>query len=176
MQRLVEESGRQLIYSACERGLSGLSEQLLAVISEEREALQRPLEESGKRIAGMKTMIAEAERSLRELGYLFMAEQQHLSDLFVDRHKAFLAGTLPLANQEFERAIPRLRGGPGPRYRRLEGEIRKLLHEVSRMAEQALSNARKVREVGEAAVEEARRRLEALEEQTALLDDVGRES
>jgi predicted GTPase len=61
LQRLVEESGRQLIYSACERGLSRLSEQLLAVISEEREALQRPIEESERRIATMKITIAEAE-------------------------------------------------------------------------------------------------------------------
>ena len=37
----------------------------------------------------------------------------------------------------------------------LEVEIRKLLHEVSRVADQALSNARKVREEGEAAVEAA---------------------
>lgn len=35
----------------------------------------------------------------------------------------------------------------------LEAEVRKLLHEVSRIAEQALVRARKVREEGEAAVE-----------------------
>jgi hypothetical protein len=37
----------------------------------------------------MKTTVAEAEQSMRELGYLFMAEQHHISDLFVDRHNAF---------------------------------------------------------------------------------------
>ena len=118
LNRLVEESGRQLIYSACERGLSRLSEQLLAVVSEEREALQRPIEESERRIAIMKVTIAEAERSMRELGYLFMAEQQHISDLFVDRHKAFLASVLPRAKEEFEKTILSLRHGPGPGYRR----------------------------------------------------------
>ena len=92
---LVEQSGRRLIYSACERGIGRLSEQLLAVIGEEREALQRPIEESERRIATMKITIAEAERSMRELKFLFMAEQQHISDLFVDRHKAFLARVLP---------------------------------------------------------------------------------
>jgi len=115
---LVEESGRQLIYSACERGLGRLSEQLLAVISEEREALQRPVEESEQRIATMKATIAEAERSMRELGFLFMAEQQHLSDLFVDRHRAFLASVLPRANEEFQRAILSIPQGLGPGYRR----------------------------------------------------------
>jgi GTPase Era involved in 16S rRNA processing len=118
LQRLVEGSGRQLIHSACERGLSRLREQMLAVISEEREALQRPIEESELRIAAMKTTIAEAERSMRDLGYLFMAEQQHISDLFVDRHKAFLAGVLPQPKEEFEKAVLSLRQGAGPGYRR----------------------------------------------------------
>ena len=80
LRRLVEESGRQLIRAASERGLERLSEQLLAIISEEREALEQPLEDSERRIAAMKETLAGAERSMRELGYLLMAEQQHLSD------------------------------------------------------------------------------------------------
>ncbi|MFY9661570.1 MAG: dynamin family protein [Terriglobales bacterium] len=115
---LVAESGRQLLDSACERGIRRFGEQLLAVVGEERDALERPIEESERRIAAMKATIAEAERSMRELGYLFMAEQQRISDLFVDRHKAFLAGALPQAQEEFENAISPLRHGPGPRYRR----------------------------------------------------------
>jgi predicted GTPase len=118
LQKLVEESGWELIHSACERGLSRLSEQLLLVISEEKDALQRPIEESERRITTMKSTIAEAERSLRELGYLFMAEQHRISDLFVDRHKAFLASVLAPAREDFEKAILSLRHGPGPRYRR----------------------------------------------------------
>ncbi len=115
---LVEESGRQLIYSACERGLSRLSEQLLAVLSEEREALQRPIEESERRIATMKATIADAERSMRELGFLFMAEQQHISDLFVGRHQAFLASASSPAQAELEKLMLSLRRGSGPSYRR----------------------------------------------------------
>jgi hypothetical protein len=45
----------------------------------------------------------------------------------------------------------------------LEVEIRKLLREVSRMAEQALSNARRVREQGASAIEAAWGRLGTLE-------------
>jgi len=115
---LVEQSGRRLIYSACERGIGRLSEQLSAVIGEEREALQRSIEESERRIATMKITIAEAERSMRELKFLFMAEQQHISDLFVDRHKAFLARVLPGAKEELEQAISHLPYALGPRYRR----------------------------------------------------------
>jgi hypothetical protein len=54
----------------------------------------------------------------------------------------------------------------------LEVEIRKLLHEVGRVAEQALSNARRVREEGAAAVEAERERLGRLEREVVKLGDV----
>jgi hypothetical protein len=44
------------------------------------------------------------------LAYLFMAEQQHISDMFVDRHKAFLARVLPQAYQEFDVSLHRFLG------------------------------------------------------------------
>jgi GTP-binding protein EngB required for normal cell division len=118
LNQLVEGSGRRLIRTACERGLQRISEQLLAIFAEEREALQRPIDESERRIAAMRGTIADAERSVRELGYLFMAEQRHLSDMFVERHKAFLARIMPEAEREFDTA---LHSGPrsfGPSYRR----------------------------------------------------------
>ncbi|MGD0211843.1 MAG: dynamin family protein [Terriglobales bacterium] len=118
LQQLVESSGRRLIRAACHRGLKRISEELLVIITEEREALQRPIEDSERRIAVMKQTIADAERSMRELGFLFMAEQQHLSDRFVDRHRAFLARAMPQANQEFEIALHSISGGLGPGYRR----------------------------------------------------------
>jgi predicted GTPase len=118
LRHLVEGSGRRLIRAACERGVERISEQLLVIITEEREALQRPIEESESRIAVMKQTIADAERSMRELAYLFMAEQQHLSDLFVDRHKAFLARIMPQASKEFDAALQSISRGLGPSYRR----------------------------------------------------------
>ena len=54
----------------------------------------------------------------------------------------------------------------------LEVEIRKLLHEVGRVAEQALSNARRVREEGAPAVEAERERLGKLEREVVKLGDV----
>jgi len=128
LERLVEDSGRQLIRAACGRGVQRLSEQLLALISEEREALQRPVEESERRIAAMKAALAEAERSMRDLGFLFMAEQQHLSDMFVSRHKAFLRSMLPEADRDFERALESLSRGMGPSYRRA------MMHEAQEIA------------------------------------------
>jgi GTP-binding protein EngB required for normal cell division len=118
LDQLVESSGRRLIRAACERGLERFGEQLLAIVAEERDALLRPIEESEKRIAAMRQTIADAERSMRELTYLLMAEQQHLSDMFVDRHKAFLARVMPGANKEFDAPLRSGRGGLGPSYRR----------------------------------------------------------
>jgi len=118
LQHLVEGSGRRLIQAACERGLERISEQLLVIVTEEREALQRPIEESEDRIAVMKQTIADAERSMRELAYLFMAEQQHLSDMFVDRHKAFLERVMPQTSQEFDVALQSISSWLGPTYRR----------------------------------------------------------
>ena len=74
-------------------------------MGEERDALLRPVEESERRIATMKQTIAEAEQSMRELGYLLMGEQQRLSDFLLDRRKAYLATTLPVAAQELEEAL-----------------------------------------------------------------------
>jgi hypothetical protein len=52
---------------------------------------------------------------------------------------------------------------------KLEAEIRKLLHEVAHIAEQALARARKVREEGAPAVQTALQRLDCLEEEVRIL-------
>jgi Dynamin family len=118
LQSLVDDSGRQLVWAACERGLERLSEEVLAIISERRDALRRPIEESERRITVMKQTIAGAERSMRELNFLFMAEQQRLSDLFVDRHKAFVLAVLPKANEQYEEILRSTPRKFGPSYRR----------------------------------------------------------
>jgi predicted GTPase len=118
LRHLVDDSGRRLVRAAYERGFQRLSEQVLAIISEHREALRRPLEESERRITVMKQTISEAERSMRELSYLLMAEQQRISDLFVDRHKAFISSQLPKAVEQFDSGIESMAAGFGPSYRR----------------------------------------------------------
>jgi predicted GTPase len=118
LQSLVDDSGRQLVRAAYDRGLERMSEQVLAIIGEHRDALRRPVEESERRITVMKQTIAQAERSMRELSFLFRAEQQRLSDLFVDRHKAFVLSVLPEANQQFEEILRSTPGKFGPSYRR----------------------------------------------------------
>jgi hypothetical protein len=126
---LVEDSGRNLVRAACDRGLQRLSEQLLAIISEDRDALQRPIEESERRIEIMKETINEAERSMRELDYLFMAVLHRISDLFGDRHKQFFATAWMESETEFGEELPSVPLGFGPHYRR---RVMHLAQEISR--------------------------------------------
>ncbi|HUN62346.1 MAG TPA: dynamin family protein [Candidatus Sulfotelmatobacter sp.] len=118
LQRLVDESGRTLVRAAGQRGLQRLGEEMLLVTLEEREALVRPIEESERRIATMHNTTAETERSLRELGYLFMAEKHRLSDLFLERRKRFLRDNLGAAKSEVDEECQKVRRGYGPRFRR----------------------------------------------------------
>jgi predicted GTPase len=129
LHHLVEDSGRNLVRAACDRGLQRLSEQLLAIISEHRDALQRPIEESERRIEVMKETINEAERSMRELNFLFMAEQQRISDLFVDRHKQFFGSAWTESLAEFNNDLLSVSLGFGPHYRR---RVMHLAQEISR--------------------------------------------
>jgi Dynamin family len=118
LEKLERESGNSLVRTAGERGLRRFSEELLTIISEEREALRRPIEESERRIRDLRQTISEAERSLRDVGYLLMAEEHHLSDMFLEQRKRFLAQALPRVNAEFEEDLRTLRRRYGPKFRR----------------------------------------------------------
>ena len=117
LHHLVEDSGRNLVRAACDRGLQRLSEQMLAVIHEDRDVHQRPIEESKRRIEIMRQTISEAERSMRELNFLFMAERQRISDFFVDRRKQFLGHTWEESNKGFNQGLESVPRGFGPHYR-----------------------------------------------------------
>jgi hypothetical protein len=117
LEKLVRESGSSLVRQAGERGLRRLSEELLTIIQEEREALSRPIEESERRIQYLRKTISEAERSLRDLEHLFTAEQHHLSDMFHERRKKFLATAMPEVHAEFAAKLARLQRRFGPNLR-----------------------------------------------------------
>ncbi len=118
LERLGRESGRSLARTAAERGLRRLSDELLAIISEERGALRRPIDESERRIRVLRQTISEAERSLREVTYLFMAEEHRLSDMFLEQRRQFLAQASPKVNAEFEEELKTLPRRYGPTFRR----------------------------------------------------------
>jgi GTP-binding protein EngB required for normal cell division len=129
LQRLVEGSGRNLVRAACDRGLRRLSEQLAAMIHEERDALERPIEESERRIELMKQTIREADRSLRELSFLFMAEQRRISDFFVERRRQFFRTAWAEAEMELNEKLLSIPAGSGPHYRR---RLMHFVQEISR--------------------------------------------
>ena len=118
LQRLVEQSGRDLVRRSAERGSKRIREELLAIVAEEREALVRPIEQSESRIQRLRQTNSEAERSLRDVTYLFMAEEHHLSDMFLVQRKEFLAAAMPRVNEEFERELTALPRHYGPKFRR----------------------------------------------------------
>ncbi|MGA2217174.1 MAG: dynamin family protein [Terracidiphilus sp.] len=118
LQQLVHDSGRDLVQFAGNRAIQRLSGQLLAIVCEERDALLRPVEESEQRIATMKQTIAEAEQSMRDLGYLLMGEQERLYDFFLERRKAWLAVAVPNSALQLEEALESAPQSPGPSYRR----------------------------------------------------------
>ncbi|MGH9716131.1 MAG: dynamin family protein [Candidatus Acidiferrales bacterium] len=118
LERLVRESGRDLVRAAGERGFKRLAAELSTIISEDREALVRPLEESELRVLALRRTISEAERSLRDVRYLFMAEEHHLSDMFLEHRKQFLDKTMPIVSTEFEKELQTLPRHYGPKFRR----------------------------------------------------------
>lgn len=118
LERLVRESGSDLVRAAARRGFARLTEELFTIICEDREALIRPIEESEARIRHLRQTISEAERSLRDMSYLFMAEEHHLSDMFLAQRKEFLATVGPKVNAEFERELKTLPRHYGPKFRR----------------------------------------------------------
>ncbi len=119
LEQLVRRSSRQLIRGAEDRAVRRLSGQLLVVVKEERDALTRPFDESEKRIGQLREIVAQAEQSLSDLGYLFSGEQHRLSKTFGDYRDVFLKSVRKVAHSELCQALKSLPRTGGPRYRRL---------------------------------------------------------
>jgi len=66
---------------------------------------------------------------MRELNFLFMAEQHRISDLFVERHKQFFCSARTESEAEFGKGLPFVPLGFGPYYRR---RVMRLAQEISR--------------------------------------------
>jgi CRISPR/Cas system-associated endoribonuclease Cas2 len=64
-----------------------------------------------------------------ELNFLFMAEQQRISDLFVERHRRFFRSAWAESEIEFDEELPSLPLAFGPHYRR---RLMHLAQEISR--------------------------------------------
>jgi GTP-binding protein EngB required for normal cell division len=129
LEALARESGAELVSAALERGINRLVRQLLRDLEERRDALIRPLDESQHRLGTLRQGVADAERSLRELGYLFQAEQDQLSRQFGAKREEFLAQVLPAAARELEDALQALHERSG---RKLRVKATELAQQIAR--------------------------------------------
>jgi len=105
LDRLAGESGASLVRAAEERAITRFLERLLAEIDEQRDALVRPVSESEKRIGSLSASVAEAGRSMADLGYLLMAEVDRLTKKFGEDREGFLSSAREPAERELIREI-----------------------------------------------------------------------
>jgi GTP-binding protein EngB required for normal cell division len=115
---LAQTHGSDLVLSAERRGLSILIDRLLRELDELRGALTRPLAESEQRVGILKECARSVERSLSDLSYLFLAEQERLATIFAQRQEQFLCDVLPAARQELIQSIRAMKHKSGPALRR----------------------------------------------------------
>jgi GTP-binding protein EngB required for normal cell division len=164
LEALAATSGADLLGQAHVRGLHRLVDALLREIDEQIGALARPQAESERRIELLRTCIEHAERSLRELGPLFKAEQERLARAFGEERDRFLEAAQIEAGCELDEAIGVL-GAEGP------GRLRE------RGAERAQEIARRRIEGWEREMEPVAERLyrSAMDRFVALGNDVLRE-
>lgn len=122
LERLASGSGAELVARAASRGTDTLAARLRLHLVEARGALQRPVEESERRLGDLRRCAASAEQSIVELGHLFDAEQERLSRRFAEDRARFLEQAVPrvhaLVTERLE-AAPVARG-PGLRRHALE--------------------------------------------------------
>jgi len=182
LEDLVLNSGRSLVRQATDRGICRAANLLLAVIKEERDALERPFEESERRIARLRKTLAESEDRMRDLGVLLTAEQQRLSGIFGERRNAFLKQAQLNANTELTQRLSSLVvSHNGPAYRRNVNHLaQEIAHErlTPWLESEAVFAGEEFRKAAKRFVELANEFLHHLEETDvpgleALLGDLG---
>jgi GTP-binding protein EngB required for normal cell division len=92
---LAQEGGGELVEAARRRGLARITARLEHDIAVHRTALERPLEESELRLAAMTHAVEDAQRALRQLEYLFRAEEDAIRRMLEERRNVFLRESLP---------------------------------------------------------------------------------
>jgi hypothetical protein len=102
---LLGQSSANLVRDAEDRGVRRLVGRLLRQIEEHRAALLRPEDESDRRVQLLRASIAEAERTLSELDYLFKATQDRLAQTLDKERERFLASAIPKATVDLDRRI-----------------------------------------------------------------------
>jgi len=102
---LARESGADLVRSAEARALQRLGARVMHEIDERRAALLRPVEENQQRLQTLQRGVDEAQRSLRDLSFLFMAEERDLNVRFAAERDRFLENVTAGAVDELRREV-----------------------------------------------------------------------
>jgi GTP-binding protein EngB required for normal cell division len=129
LERLARDSGPALVNAAETRGVGRISASLLREIENLRDALIAPAEESRRVAACLREVIADAERSLSDLGHLFKAEQERVNRRCTERRDGFLARTIAAAREECHDAILK---ATEPRGSRLHYHATQIAQSISR--------------------------------------------
>lgn len=123
LESLARQSGRELVEAARKRELAILAGKLKRLLDEEYGALQRPVEDSARRVAALRACVADAERSLSDLDPLFTAEQARLGRQFVELRELFLARVWSDTQREFGAALREIPARYGPALRQKAVEL-----------------------------------------------------
>ncbi len=115
LQRLAREGGVDLVAAARRRGLARLAVRVTADLAEHRAALERPIEESEQRLATMGRAVDDAQRALRQLEYLFRAEEDAIRRALEARRDAFLKEAQPGAASDLLARLQSAEDGVAPR-------------------------------------------------------------
>jgi GTP-binding protein EngB required for normal cell division len=117
--RLRALAGRSsdLVGAAAVRGASRLARALLRDIDEQRTALIKPLADSERRLGHLRSTIADAEQSLRELSARMGVEQAELSAVFLQTRNTFLTVAMPKVLRTLSQLIDAERFRRGPAFR-----------------------------------------------------------
>jgi hypothetical protein len=118
LRELSSESAAELVAGSSEKGIQRIGDALLGIVFEDRNALNRPVEESERRIGELRKTVSNALRSMQDLGYLLASERTRISDIFLEERKKFLAEVSASAHEELDQQMRALPRRYGPKFRR----------------------------------------------------------
>lgn len=108
---LAERAGQGIIRGAVRRGVTRVADACSSEIGMQLRALRQPIEESDRRLAALKSHIADVEFQLPRLNALIAVEQQQIARILSARREDFLAVTIREANMELQTRMPSSAGG-----------------------------------------------------------------
>jgi predicted GTPase len=137
LDRLSAGSGRAVVNAAGERGVCRIRSRLRDEITRMEWSLTAPLDASEERITRLRSVVANAERTLDDLSAALAARAAKLEQQFDERTRTFLKGAESAAHAQLDERLQTHTGAFGPRLRRRA--MAEAQDVVARIAEEWLS-------------------------------------